>query len=162
MSVIFNPDQAQEALKDFDAQVIEMDYSLEPFGITGAEGIERKAKQLCLKLQADIYEKPQYVWLPPSRVKKTKWVEFLQALLNCGALNETKTEGATDEERIRSFGTSLLGMKFHFEEKQFESLVKEAGAYKKFSLLVPVKYLGKLPITVAGEVKQATIGEELK
>jgi len=162
MSVIFNPQEARESLKEFDGQVIEIDYSLTPFNLSTNESITNKKPQLCLKIQTDIYEKPQYIWLPPSAVKQTKWVEFLSALAATGALAQIKVEGNTDEEKIKNFGQQLIGMKFHLLEKEFTSLVKENNEQKKFSLLVPTTYFGKLPVVLKPEVKSATIGEELK
>jgi len=61
---------------------------------------------------------------------------------------------------MQSLARSLLGMTFRFEEQEFESLVRlKGGEFKRFSVLVPVEYLGKKPIEPVPEVKQVTIGE---
>ncbi len=100
---------------------------------------------------------------PPSKVKKTKWLYFIEALVQTGAMKDINPAGATDDERMSNFAQSLLGMKFKWEERECESLVKvKGGELKKFSVLLPVAYLGKAPIEKVPEVKQTTIGEDLK
>jgi len=160
--IAFKPEDASDALKSYDGQIIATDYSEEPLGMAGAATIQRKGKVFCIKLQTDQYEKPQFEWYPPSKVKQTKWVNFIESLVQVGAMKDVNASGATDEERMKNFGASLLGMKFHWEERKFTSLVKEQGKDKEFSLLVPTTYMGKLPIQAAPVVAEATIGENLK
>jgi len=89
-----------------------------------------------------------------------KWLYFIEALNTTGAMRDISIAGANDEERMQSMARSLLGMVFRWAEQEFESLVRvKGGAFKKFSVLVPVEYLGKKPIEAVPEVKQATIGE---
>lgn len=89
-----------------------------------------------------------------------KWLYFIEALNETGAMRDLSIAGANDDERMQSLAQSLLGMKFRFNEVECESLVKErGGVFKKFNVLLPVEYLGKFPIEAAPEVRQATIGE---
>jgi len=162
-AIAFKPEEAREALKEYDGQIIAVDYAEEPFGMAGAPGIERRGKVLCVKIKTDQYDKAQYEWYPPSKVKKTKWIVLLEALTEVGAMKDIKVVGATDEERMLSFADCLLGMKFKWEEREFESLVKaQGGGAKKFSVLVPTAYIGKLPIEKEPEVRQSTIAESVK
>jgi hypothetical protein len=161
--IAFKPDEAREALKEYEGQVIETDFSEKPFGFEGAPEIKRQGKVLGLKIQTTVYDKPQFEWYPPSMVKKTKWLYFIEALVETGAMKDINPAGATDEERMKNFGQSLLGMKFKWEEQEHESLVRiKGGEQKKFSVLLPVAYLGKSAIEKTPEVRQASIQEDLK
>ena len=70
--IAFKTEEFGEALKDFVGQIVATDYALEPFGMKGAPEIKRKGKVLCIQIRTDAYEKDQFEWYPPSRVKKTK------------------------------------------------------------------------------------------
>jgi len=158
--IAFKPEEATEALKEYTGQIVATDYSGEPFGLKGAPDIKRTGKVLAIQIRTDEYEKLQYEWYPPSRVKKTKWLFFIEALNTTGAMRDISIAGKDDEERMQSLAKSLLGMVFRFEEQEFESMVRvKGGAFKRFSVLVPVEYLGKKPIEPVPEVKQTTIGE---
>lgn len=158
--IAFAPEEFGEALKDFEGQIVAVDYADEPFGMKGAPGIQRTGKVLCTKIRTDAYEKDQFEWYPPSNVKKTKWAYFIEALNETGAMRDVDTAGKTGDEQMQSFAKSLLGMKFRYQERECESLVKEkGGAQKKFNLLVPVEYLGKAAIEEAPRVRQTTVGE---
>ena len=196
MAIAFKQEEFGEALKDFIGQIVDTEYSLTPFGFKGAPEIKRAGKVLAIMIRTGTYEKEQFEWYPPSRVKKTKtgklvlgyrawsedwqvytlfrigrpiseskfpvvkWAYLIEALNAVGAMKDVSVAGATDDERMTGFGKSLLGMKFRWQEKEFESLVKEkGGAQKTFNLIVPIEYLGKAPIEAKVEVKQATIGE---
>lgn len=162
VGVVFNPTEARDAVKEYDAQVIGAEYSEQPFGMAGAANIQRQGKVLCLKLKSSLYEKDQFEWFPPSAIKQTKWVELLNALAVTGALAQTQSSGANDDERITNFGKSLIGMKFHWEEKEFQSLVKEKGSTegKKFTCLVPTKFYGKVAVE-AQTVRSADLGAQI-
>jgi hypothetical protein len=158
--IAFKPDEATDSLKEYTGQIVATDYSEEPFGMKGAPDIKRTGKVLAIQIKTDAYEKLQYEWYPPSRVKKTKWLFFVEALNTTGAMRDISIAGKDDEERMQSLAKSLLGMTFRFEEQEFESMVREKGGkFKRFSVLVPVEYLGKKPIEPVPEVKQTTIGE---
>jgi hypothetical protein len=158
--IAFKPEEATEALKEFVGQIVAVDYSLEPFGFKGAPDIRRDTKVLGLQIRTEAYEKEQYEWYPPSRVKKTKWLYFIEALNETGAMRDISVAGANDEERMQNFARSLLGMVFRWQEKECESLVKiRGGEFKKFNVLLPVEYLGKKPIEAAPEVKQVSLEE---
>lgn len=159
--IAFKPEEATDALKEFIGQIVATDYSEEPFGMKGAPGIERKGKVFAVMIKTSTYDKPQYEWYPPSRVKKTKWFYLVEALNQIGAMKDIAIGGANDEERMKNFAKSMLGMTFRFEEQACESLVqvKGGGGAKVFNLLVPVEYLGKKPIEKEPEVKQTTIGD---
>lgn len=102
----------------------------------------------------------RYKWYPPSHVKKTKWIYFLEALVACGAMKDVSTAGKNDEERIQNFASSLLGMKFRWEQRICESMVREKGGFKKFDLMIPVEYLGKAAIEAKAEVRSVDISEK--
>jgi hypothetical protein len=161
MSIAFKPEEATDALKEYTGQIVATDYSEKPFDFKGAPEITRKGKVLGVQIRTAQYEKPQYEWYPPSKVKKTKWLFFIEALNQVGAMKDISTAGANDEERMTSISKSLLGMVFRWEERVEESLVKERGVgagQKKFSVLLPVEYLGKKPIEKQPEVRSAEIG----
>jgi hypothetical protein len=160
VSIAFKPEEATDALKEFVGQVIATDYSETPFGMRGAPEFERKGKVFAVQIKTTVYDKPQYEWYPPSRVKKTKWLYFVEALNQIGAMKDIAVGGADDEERMKNFAKSMLGMVFRWEEREYESLVKvKGGEFKKFNLLTPVEYMGKKSIEREPEVKQTTIGE---
>jgi hypothetical protein len=162
-NIAFKPEEARDSIKEYTGQIIATDYSEEPFDMKGAAEIKRQGKVLCLKIKADVYEKDQFEWFPPSKVKKTKWLYFIEALIQVGAMKDINPAGATDDERMKNFGQSLLGMKFKWAERECESLVKvKGGELKKFDVLLPVEYLGKLPIEAQPQVRQTTVGEELR
>lgn len=161
--IAFKPEEARDSIKEYTGQIVATDYSEKPFGMEGAAEIKRTGKVLCLKIKANEYEKEQFEWYPPSKVKKTKWLFLIEALIQTGAMKDINPAGATDDERMKNFGQSLLGMKFKWEEKECESLVKlKGGEQKKFDVLLPIEYLGKSAIEAPQQVKQTTIGEELK
>ena len=162
MAIAFKPEDARDSIKEYTGQIIGTDYSEKPFGMEGAADIKRQGKVLCLKIKANEYEKEQFEWYPPSKVKKTKWLALIEALIQTGAMKDINPSGATDEERMKNFAQSLLGMKFKFEEKEFDSLVLVKNVPKRYSVLVPVEYLGKSPIEVPAQVQQTTIGEQIK
>jgi hypothetical protein len=158
--IAFKPEEATEALKEFVGQIVAVDYSMEPFGFKGAPDIKRDTKVLGLQIRTEAYEKEQYEWYSPSRVKKTKWLYFVEALNETGAMRDISVAGANDDERMQNFAHSLLGMVFRWQEKECESLVKvRGGEFKKFNVLLPVEYLGKKPIEAAPEVKQVSLEE---
>jgi hypothetical protein len=157
--IAFKPEEATEALKEYVGQIVGVDYSEEPFGMKGAPDIKRTGKVLAVKIKAEEYEKYQYEWYTPSKVKKTKWLYFIEALNATGAMRDVVIAGADDEERVKNFAQSLLGMVFRWEEQECESLVQvKGGGYKKFSLLLPVEYFGKKPIEAEAEVKEVSVG----
>jgi len=153
MSIAFRPEELREAKRSFRGVIVDYDYGETPFGFTGRPDILRRP-QLCVKIESEQYEKPQYEWYVPTDKKKTKWAYFIEALAKTGALREIlPVKGATDEERIRDFGSKLVGMEFDWEEIEVELL-----GGKKTWLLLPVKYYGKV-----GEVgKREIASEEIK
>jgi hypothetical protein len=178
--IAFKPEEATEALKEFVGQIVAVDYSLEPFGFKGAPDIRRDTKVLGLQIRTEAYEKEQYEWyrnavspLPPQSAFESKedesrrgyssivkWLYFIEALNETGAMRDVSVAGANDEERMQNFARSLLGMVFRWQEKECESLVKiRGGEFKKFNVLLPVEYLGKKPIEAAPEVKQVSLEE---
>ena len=154
MSIAFSPNEFKESIKEFKGVIVDADYSEEPFGIKGNPEIERKGPQLCLKIQTDEYEKPQYAWYPPSNKKKTKWFYFIEALEKSGAMADIRIEGNTSEERIKSLMNSLIGMEFFWQEREVEIL----GGRKTARVILPVVYYGKKEI---GKMKEEEIGENL-
>lgn len=163
MSIAFKPEEAIDATKEFTGQIVGVDYSEEPFGMKGAADIQRRGKVLGVMIQTEAYSKPQYEWYPPSKVKKTKWVYFIEALYTTGAIKDITIAGKTDDERVNSLAKSLLGMNFKFMDVVKDSLVREkGGAAKTFGLTLPVEYHGKTPI-VAKEAfvpKEEHIGDD--
>lgn len=159
--IAFKTEEFGEALKDFVGQIVATDYALEPFEMKGAPEITRKGKVLCIQVRTDVYDKDQYEWYPPSRVKKTKpvlepsrrrvttlflgfkehpaseqlsgvkWAYLIEALNAVGAMKDIAIGGANDDERMTSFAKSMLGMKFRWQEQECESLVKERGGAQK-------------------------------
>jgi len=157
--IAFKTEEFGDALKDFTGQIVAVDYAEEPFGMKGAPGIRRAGKVLCIRIRTEAYEKEQFEWYPPSRVNKTKWAYLIEALNETGAMKDVSMSGVNDDERMKSFANSLLGMRFRFQEQERESLVKEAGVTKKFNITLPVEYLGRAAIEEAPVVRQAMIGE---
>lgn len=91
-----------------------------------------------------------------------KWAYFLETLTKTGAMNDVKISGTNDEERMKSFAASLIGMKARFIEYSFESMVKLAGGVPKmFDLIVMEEYLGKAPVEAEAEVRTAEVGGEV-
>lgn len=158
--IAFKPEDFGDALKDYEGQIVSTDYAEEPFGMKGAPEIKRAGKVLCVQIKTEVYEKPQYEWYPPSRVKKTKYAFFIEALVETGAMKDIVMGGNTDDERMKSFANSLLGMKFRFQEQEHESLVKIGGVPKKFNVMLPVEYFGRAAIEAGTTApREERIGE---
>lgn len=114
------------------------EYGTSPLGMVGRADIEARA-QLCVQIQTPTYEKPQYEWFAPSKVKLTKWIYFIEALSKCGALKITNTTGTTADEKVKNFAASLIGLKFRWLER-----MKLEGVARPIDrLLLPEEYLGK-------------------
>lgn len=170
--IAFTPEEGVEATKEFVGQVIATDYAEEPFGIKGNPAIQRKGKVFAVQIRTDQYEKEQLEWYVPTTVKKTKWLYLIEALHGLGAWKDMTLVGMTNDERMLSFARSMLGMKFRWMEVVKESLVRERAetftpgvnaGFRKFSVLLPVEYLGKSPIEAKSTedvVREATIGAE--
>ena len=158
MSVAFTPDEFTEAIKEYEGIVVAAEYSEEPFEIRGAPGIKR-GKQLCLKIETEEYEKPQYAWYPPSSIKKTKWDYFIKALADIGVLKDVDTTGKTVDERMESFARSMIGMRFAFVQKFVEGAVREKGSdqMRKVRVTLPVKYLGKEVVSPQTQIREEKV-----
>jgi len=150
----FSPEEFVEATKDFIGVIVDADYGMEPLGMVGAPGIERRP-QLCIKIETDAYEKPQFEWYAPSRVVKTKWHYFIQALAKLGALKDTDSSGRTVEERLKNFARSLIGMKFRW----LEVMDLEGVARPISRVLLPEEYLGRVEVKPS-EVKMEKVSLE--
>lgn len=156
--IAFKQEELKDAKKDFVGQIIATDYAENPFGMVGAAEIKRTGPVLCIQIRTEAYEKDQYEWYPPSDKKMTKWAYFLETLTKVGAMHDITISGTNDEERMKSFAKSLIGMKARFIEMGFESMVKIAGEPKKFDLIVMEEYLGRAPVETAPEVRRAEVG----
>lgn len=164
--VAFLPEHLRDVKKEFTGVIIRVDYGERPFGFTGRPDIAAR-KQLCIQIASEQYAKPQYEWYVPTYKKGTKWGYFIMALAETGAIRDVVIKGENDEERIRNFAESLIGMKFDWEEQQVEVL-----AGKKVECLIPVRYYGKVskedveklrqlyPVTSPEAVETVTVGEE--
>jgi hypothetical protein len=142
--VVFNVDEFKTATKEFEGVIVDAEYSETPFGISGK--FER-GKVFAIKIETEEYEKPQYEWYPPSNKRLTKWWYFIKALHECGAMRDIVITGATTEERIRSFGNSLIGMKFRWVD--YNDLEGFGG--RKLQLLLPDQYLGRVEVKPPAE-----------
>jgi len=150
VEVAFKPEEMTEARKDFRGIIINAEYGDAPLGMEGAPGIQRRP-QLAIQIDTESYEKPQYEWFAPSNKKKTKWANFIEAMSKCGALKDTKTDGVSDDEKLKSFAKSLIGMDCHFTEIEVEAM----GQQKRVAVILPDEYYGKREVT--GEVKKETV-----
>ena len=138
MSIAFSPDELTEATKDFVGVVVDADYGETPLGMVGRPDIQRRP-QLCIQIETEEYEKPQYEWYPPSNKKRTKWAYFIEALAKTGALREIDASGKTVEERMKNFARSLVGMKFRFvEHAKLEGIARPIER-----LILPEEYFGR-------------------
>jgi len=153
MGVVFKPEELKDAVKDFKGQIVDADYGTEPFGLKGAPEIEAR-EQLCLKVETPDYEKVQYIWLPPSDKKLTKWAYFIEALSRCGALRDVEIKGKTPEERIISFGKSLIEMKGRFIE--YRNLPSIARRKEGLRVTVMEEYYGKEEV-VPREIREERV-----
>lgn len=147
MSIAFSPEEFKDVSKDFTGTIVDADYGLEPLGIKGKPGIERRP-QLCVKIDTPDYEKPQYEWYAPSSRKKTKYAYFVEALAETGALRDTDTSGETDEERMKNFVKSLIGMKFHWVQVEVDII-----GGRKTTVIIPDEYLGREEVEPIKEIK---------
>jgi hypothetical protein len=153
-AVAFKPDEMIEARKDFRGIIIDADYGDTPLGIEGAPGFVRRP-QLAIKISTEAYEREQIEWYAPSNKKKTRWAAFIEAMSKCGALKETKPEGVSDDDKLKSFAKSLIGMDCHFVELEVEVM----GQRGKSAVILPDEYYGRREVT--GEVKTETVGANL-
>lgn len=116
--------------------------------MTGRADIEQRA-QLCIQIRTEAYEKDQYEWFAPSKVKLTKWIYFLEALNKTGALKVTNSSGKTAADKMKNFAKSLIGMNFRWLER----MNLEAVATPIKRLLLPEEYLGKVEVQKAEEIE---------
>ena len=129
------------------------EYGTSPLGMVGRADIEARP-QLAIQIRTPTYEKDQFEWFAPSKVKLTKWIYFIEALSKTGALKITNTAGATADEKLKNFAASLIGLKFRFLER-----MKLEGVARPIDrLLLPEEYLGKEVI----EKSQKIETEEVK
>jgi len=115
----------------------------------GRADIEQRA-QLCIQIRTESYEKDQYEWFAPSKVKLTKWVYFLEALNKTGALKDTNSSGDSAAAKMKNFAESLIGMNFRWLER---SKLESAGSTPLSRLLLPDEYLGKVEVQKAEEIE---------
>lgn len=141
IGIVFSPEDAVEATKDFEGYIIDAEYGMNPLGMTGRDDIEQRA-QLCIQIRTEAYEKDQFEWFAPSKVKLTKWFHFLEAMKKTGALKETESGGKTAQEKMGNFAKSLIGMNFRWLER----MNVEAVATPIKRLLLPEGYLGKVEV----------------
>lgn len=111
---------------------------MNPLGMSGRADIEQRP-QLAVRIRTETYEKDQFEWYAPSKVRLTKWFYLLEALQKTGALKLINTAGRTAEEKLKSFADSLVGLKFRWLER----MNLEAVATPIKRLLLPEEYLGK-------------------
>jgi len=151
--VAFSPDELKDAVKDFVGTIVDADYGIEPLGIKGRADIKRR-EQLCIQIRTDAYEKDQFEWVAPSNKKKTKWAYFIEALAKTGALRDIEISGDTDEERMKSFANSLIGMKFRWMQIQgLESIAKG----REIEMLLPEEYYGREEVSPVTEIAEEEI-----
>ncbi len=157
MSIAFKPEEFKDVKKEFHGVIVDADYGEKPFGMEGRPDIPKRP-QLAIKISTPDYDKDQYEWYVPSNRKLTKWAYFIEALAKTGAINDIKVEGKTDEERIKSFAESLIGMEFDFAEySNLPCIVKN----KTIEVILPTAYYGKKGVEEARTgVKTETIGGE--
>jgi len=143
MSIAFKPDELKDIKKEFRGVVVKAEY---------VENPRFKGYQLHVEISTDAYELNQHEWYPPSNKKLTKWAYFIDALAECGALRHIEVKGETDEERMKSFAESLLGMEFDWVEYgELPTIAK-----KNIEVLLPVAYYGKKEIK---PIREEAVGE---
>lgn len=153
MGIVFTPEEAVEATKDFVGHIVDAEYGMNPLGHTGRADIEQRA-QLCIQIRTETYEKDQLEWFAPSKVILTKWIYFITALRNTGALKDTSSEGKTAEEKMANFAKSLIGMNFRWLER---TKLESAGSTPLSRLLLPEEYFGKVEVVKAEEIESEEV-----
>ena len=151
-SIVFAPDEAVEATKDFVGHIVDAEYGLSPLGMSGRGDIEQRP-QLCIQIRTEAYEKDQYEWFAPSKVLLTKWIYFIQALDTTGALKETNSSGKNSAEKMKNFSKSLVGMNFRWLER----MNLEAVATPIKRLLLPEEYLGRIEVQKTEEIESEDV-----
>jgi len=147
--IAFTPDEAVEATKDFKGFIIDAEFALNPFGIAGSAEITKQLPKLGIKIHTEVYEKDQYEWYTPSKVKNTMWIYFITSMQKCGGLKDAKVEGKTDEEKMKTFAASLIGMNFRWLERM--NLEGVAQPIKR--ILLPEEYLGRVEVPKVTKVE---------
>jgi len=153
IGIVFTPDEAVEATKDFEGYIVDAEYGMNPLGMSGRPDIEQRA-QLCIQIRTEAYEKDQYEWFAPSKVKLTKWHYFLLGMNGTGALKDTNSEGKTADEKMANFAKSLIGMNFRWLERMN---LESAGSTPLKRLLLPETYLGKVEVVKAEEIESEEV-----
>jgi len=147
-SVAFLPEEAVQATKDFVGYIVDCEYGMSPLGMTGRADIQA-SPQLAVQIRTEAYERDQYEWYRPSKVKLTKWIYFIEALARTGALKDTVSSGKNVAEKLKNFAKSLVGMNFRWLEKMnMEGVVRPIER-----LLLPEEYLGKVEVQKAEEIE---------
>jgi len=116
--------------------------------MSGRADIEQRA-QLCVQIRTEAYERDQYEWFAPSKVKLTKWYYFLDAMNKTGGLKDTISSGKDAAEKMKNFAKSLIGMNFRWLER----MNLEAVATPIKRLLLPEEYLGKVEVQKTEEIE---------
>lgn len=151
--IAFTPDELRDAMKEFRGTIIDTDYGISPFGMVGRADIVAK-KQLCIKIDTDLYDKAQFEWYAPSKVKMTKWGYLIEALSKTGAMKDIVVDGKTSDERVMSMAKSMIGMEFDFiEHSNLEIVVQD----RKVRCILPEVYHGKKDITPITEIREEEV-----
>jgi len=152
-SVAFSPDEFKEAAKQFRGVIVKAEYGENPFGFEGRPDIPRMP-QLAIAIETPDYDKLQYEWYRPTNVRKTKWSYFIDALTKTGAMKDIVIKGSSDEERLKSFAESLVGMEFDWTQyTDLEIIVKG----RTIELLLPDKYYGKKEVKPIEEIREEKV-----
>ncbi len=153
IGIVFTPEEAVEATKDFEGYIVDAEYGMNPLGHTGRPDIEQR-EQLCIQIRTETYEKDQLEWFAPSKVKLTKWHYFLLGLNKTGALKDTDSAGKTAQKKMANFAKSLIGMNFRWLERMN---LESAGSTPLKRLLLPETYLGKVEVVKAEEIESEDV-----
>jgi hypothetical protein len=116
-----------------------------------------------LRLELQVLEpegwENQYIWVPPSDKKGTKWSIFRDCLKKTGAWKDLNITGNTDEERMASLCRNIIGMVFHVE-KHANYPGWGGRLLKQVNLIT--KYLGKQLVAPKAPVETEKIEEGVK
>lgn len=112
VKIAWSEEEEKEYL-EYTGVVVRAEYNTEWANSQKFEG----RVNLRLELQVEDPEdwENQYIWVPPSDKKGSRWSIFRENLKKTGAWKDLKIQGTTDEERMQSLCQNIIGMKFRVE-----------------------------------------------
>lgn len=132
-------ERAENQEFEFDAKVV--DAYMQYDKIKDSKGNDKNAEFLILKLEPTSYDgETKEIKLKVSENRNSKWVAFLNSLFQSGANIDSSSPSPEK---------SLIGLEFHWIQKNIGEFVGSDGTPKKVFVYLPVKLLSSTNVQPA-------------